>query len=130
MASLANIVVASHATQPDVVAALSRLQATLAADQRFGVGRIDHLAGGQVALLSVPVRGDPSSPPAIAAVRQLRGETIPATFAGTGAKVLVGGQTSENIDYFDSVTGPTPYTIAFVLLLTFVLLTIAFRSVV
>ena len=129
-ASPAKIVVASHATQPDVVAALKRLQTTLAADQRFGAGSIDHLAGGQVALLSVPVRGDPSSPPAIAAVRQLRGETVPATFAGTGAKVLVGGQTSENIDYFDSVTGPTPYVIAFVLGFTFVVLTIVFRSLV
>jgi putative drug exporter of the RND superfamily len=129
-ASPANIVVASHATQPNVSAALNRLQATLAADQRFGTGTINNLAGGQVALLSVPVRGDPSSRPAIAAVRDLRGSIIPATFAGTGADVLVGGRTSENIDYFDSVTGPAPYVIAFVLAFTFVVLTIVFRSLV
>ena len=44
--------------------------------------------------------------------------------------MLVGGTSSENVDYFDSVIGPAPYVIAFVLLLTFVLLTIVFRSVV
>jgi RND superfamily putative drug exporter len=129
-ASPANIVVASHATQPNVTAALNRLQARLAGDQRFGAGTIDHLAAGQVALLAVPVRGDPSSPPAIAAVRQLRTEIIPATFAGTGAEVLVGGQTSESIDYFDSITGPAPWVIVFVLAFTFIVLTVVFRSLV
>ena len=44
--------------------------------------------------------------------------------------MLVGGTSSENIDYFDSVIDPAPYVIAFVLLLTFVLLTVVFRSVV
>ena len=51
-------------------------------------------------------------------------------FAETNAEVLVGGTSSENIDYFDSVIGPAPYVIAFVLLLTFVLLTVVFRSIV
>ncbi|MGH3132130.1 MAG: MMPL family transporter [Gaiellaceae bacterium] len=43
---------------------------------------------------------------------------------------LVGGTTSENIDYFDSVIDPAPFVIAFVLGLTFLLLTVVFRSVV
>jgi RND superfamily putative drug exporter len=55
---------------------------------------------------------------------------IPQVFAGTGARVLVGGRTAENVDYADSVTNPTPYVFAFVLGLTLVLLTIAFRSIV
>ena len=44
--------------------------------------------------------------------------------------MLVGGLTAENIDYFDSVIDPAPIVIAFVLGLTFVLLTIVFRSLV
>ena len=44
--------------------------------------------------------------------------------------MLVAGTTSENIDYFDSVIDPAPIVFAFVLLLTFVLLTVVFRSVV
>jgi RND superfamily putative drug exporter len=42
----------------------------------------------------------------------------------------VGGTTSEQIDYFDSVVDPTALVLAFVLGLTFILLTIVFRSVV
>jgi RND superfamily putative drug exporter len=38
--------------------------------------------------------------------------------------------TAENVDYFDAVTNPTPYVLLFVLGLSFILLTIAFRSIV
>ncbi len=54
----------------------------------------------------------------------------PAAFAGTGARVFVGGKTAENADYFDAVTNPTPYVLAFVLGLSFIVLTVAFRSLV
>ena len=63
-------------------------------------------------------------------MRELRTEIADETFAGTDAEVLVGGTTSENIDYFDSVIDPAPWVIALVLLLTFVFLTVVFRSVV
>jgi RND superfamily putative drug exporter len=123
-------VVVSDASEEDVQVALRRLRATLAADPRFGDGEITRAASGDVALLSVPIRGDASAKPATDAVRELRDEIVPRTFASSDAEVLVGGTSSENIDYFDSVIGPAPYVIAFVLLLTFVLLTVVFRSVV
>jgi uncharacterized membrane protein YdfJ with MMPL/SSD domain len=123
-------IVVSNAAGADVQAALGRLRTTLAADPRFGDGRIERSTDGDVALLSVPVAGDASSTQATDAVRELRSEVVPQAFAGTDAEVLVGGTSSENIDYFDSVIGPAPYVIALVLLLTFVLLTIVFRSVV
>jgi RND superfamily putative drug exporter len=123
-------VVVSDASEEDVQVALRRLRATLAADPRFGGGEITRAASGDVALLSVPIRGDASAKPATDAVRELRDEIVPRTFASSDAEVLVGGTSSENIDYFDSVIGPAPYVIAFVLLLTFVLLTVVFRSVV
>jgi len=78
----------------------------------------------------VPVRGDPTGDEGMAAVRDLREHLAPDAFAGTPADPLVGGTTSENIDYVDSVTDPAPLVIAFVLGLTFVLLTVAFRSIV
>ncbi len=129
-ASPAEIVVADGASRPDAQQALGRLRTRLSGDPRFGQGATERSPDGRVAVLSVPVRGDPSSGPAVAAVRQLRSAIVPAAFANTGAQVLVGGRTSENIDYFDSVTGPAPYVIAFVLALTFVLLTVVFRSLV
>ena len=76
------------------------------------------------------VNGDPSGDEAVGAVRELRSDIIPRLFTGTDAEVLVGGTTSEQIDYFDSVVDPTPLVLAFVLGLTFILLTIVFRSIV
>ena len=110
--------------------ALAELRTSLAADPRFGSGELERSADGQVAVLSVPVAGDPSASEATNAVRELRSEIVPEAFQGTDAEALVGGQSSEDIDYFDSVIDPAPYVIAFVLLLTFVLLTVVFRSIV
>jgi putative drug exporter of the RND superfamily len=124
------VVVAKGARQPAAEQALARLRAKLAVDPRFGLGTIERSPNGAVAMLSVPVRGDPSGDAAVAAVRHLRSTTVPVTFEDTQADVLVGGTTSENIDYFDSVIGPAPWVIAFVLGLTLVFLTVVFRSVV
>jgi putative drug exporter of the RND superfamily len=124
------IVVADAAELPAARTALDRLQTTLAADQRFGTGHVDRAADGTVAVLSVPVRGDPSGDNAVSAVRDLRSRIVPAAFDKVDARVLVGGTTSENIDYFDSVIGPAPWVIALVLALTLVFLTVVFRSVV
>jgi RND superfamily putative drug exporter len=123
-------IVVTRASDPGVPAALAKLQSGLAADPRFGEAETERSTDGRVALLFVPVAGDPSSTYATDAVRELRGELIPEAFAGTNAEVLVGGHSAEDIDYFDSVIDPAPFVIVLVLLLTFVLLTIVFRSVV
>jgi RND superfamily putative drug exporter len=123
-------IVVSNASSPGTEQALEALQTGLSADPRFGEGEIRRSADGAVAVLSVPVQGDPTDETAVAAVRELRSDVVPDAFAGMGAEALVGGTTSENIDYFSSVIDPAPYVIGLVLLLTFVLLTLVFRSVV
>jgi RND superfamily putative drug exporter len=123
-------IVVTHASGADVEAALRELQSTLAADPRFGQGQLERSADGETALLTVQVAGDPSTSKATDAVRDLRDEILPQALAGTDAQALVGGTSAENIDYFDSVIDPAPAVIAFVLLLTFILLTVVFRSVV
>jgi uncharacterized membrane protein YdfJ with MMPL/SSD domain len=124
------IIVAKGATNPAAERALARLERRLASDPRFGPGEMERSPKGAVAVLSVPVRGDPAGDAAVAAVRHLRSTIVPAAFANTDAQLYVGGTTSENIDYFDSVIGPAPWVIAFVLGLTLVFLTVVFRSVV
>jgi RND superfamily putative drug exporter len=121
-----NIVV-NGAGSAEVDRALGELQRRLARDPRFGPGTIR--SAGDVAHLAVPVAGDPSGDQAVGAVRDLRDEIVPEAFAGTEADPLVGGTTSENVDYFDAVTDPAPLVFAFVLALSLVLLTIAFRSI-
>jgi RND superfamily putative drug exporter len=113
-----------------VASDLVRLQARLARDPRFGPGSIVDSTVARVGLLSVPVRGDPASSRATGAVRDLRSRLLPAAFAGTGARTLVGGNSAENADYYDAVTRPTPAVLALVLGLSFLVLLIAFRSIV
>ena len=113
-------------TPLDMIALKSDLDADL-----FGRGTIQTASGPpRIVLLTVPLRGDPVGKDAVAAVRELRSDLIPAAFRDSGARVYVGGTTAENVDYFDAVTNPTPYVLLFVLGLSFILLTIAFRSVV
>ena len=118
-------IVAADAT-PETRQRLEQLREELQSDARFGGGRVR--TGMDISELSVAVRGDEVSDEAVAAVRDLRTRIAPEAFAGTDVAVYVGGTTSENIDYFDAVTDPAPYVFAFVLGLTFVLLTVAFRS--
>jgi uncharacterized membrane protein YdfJ with MMPL/SSD domain len=106
------------------------LEARLGADPRFGPGRVQVSADRRTVWLSVALRGDSVSSEAVAAVRDLRAHVLPAALSGTGADVFVGGNTAENADYFDAVTNPTPAVLAFVLVLTLVILTVAFRSIV
>jgi RND superfamily putative drug exporter len=109
---------------------LDELNRRLAAGTSFGRGTIQTSASGDDSVLVAPVRGDPVGGAAVRAVRDLRARVIPAVFGGSGAQVYVGGTTAENVDYFDAATSPTPYVLLFVLGLSFVLLTVAFRSIV
>ena len=108
---------------------LVRLDKQLASEGKFGPGKIQTSSRENTALLTSPLGGDASSGPAVSAVRDLRARVIPAVFAGSRAKVYVGGTTAENVDYYDAVTNPTPYVLLFVLGLSFILLTVAFRSI-
>jgi RND superfamily putative drug exporter len=80
-----------------------------------------------VTLLSFSVAGDTTGPRATEAVRRLRSEIVPPA---TRAQVLVGGDTAAEVDYQNVMREYIPFVFAFVLGLTFVLLTLVFRSVV
>jgi putative drug exporter of the RND superfamily len=109
---------------------LVQLNHRLVHEGNFGVGAIQTSSRNHVALLTSPVRGDVVGGSAVSAVRDLRKNVIPSMFGASGAQIYVGGITAENVDYFDAVTKPTPYVLLFVLGLSFVLLTVAFRSIV
>ncbi len=130
LTSPAQIVVDGDVRSPAVTAAIAKLQADLKANRAFGPSTLTTNQAGDLALVSVPVNGDPSSQAATAAVRHLRTVTIPAAFAGVNANVTAGGETAGGIDFFDLTQFYTPFAIAFVLGLSFLLLMVVFRSVV
>lgn len=64
------------------------------------------------------------------AVKRLRNQYIPEAFAGTEADVVVAGSTAMNVDFADLADRFTPIIFGIVLGLSFILLTIVFRSLV
>jgi putative drug exporter of the RND superfamily len=126
----ARVVIDGQVTSPQVRAAIGRLRGDLDGRSRFGPATFEVNKTGDLAVLSVPVGADPESAQAYAAVRQLRQELVPAAFSGVDAQVLVTGDTAENLDYFAVIGRWLPLVLAFVLGLSFVLLVLAFRSVV
>jgi uncharacterized membrane protein YdfJ with MMPL/SSD domain len=124
------IAVDGNADSPQVRAAVGRLEEQLAARRIFGEPTEETSPNGDLVLVTVPVAGDAVSTEAVEAVRDLREEVIPQAFAGSGAEAFVGGDTAEDIDYYDVMNTWLPIVIVFVLGLSFVLLTIAFRSIV
>jgi RND superfamily putative drug exporter len=116
---------------PQDEAGIARLRGVLAGDDSFGQPAPRQLSpDGAATLLRVPVSADPLSDQAVDAVKRLRSEYVPEAFGPLASRVLVGGVTSENIDYFAVMRRWLPIVLAFVLGLSLVLLTVAFRSVV
>ena len=118
------------AAAPAVEDGIARLRARLATEELFGRPGVERNQAGDLTLLTVPVRGDPLDQDAVDAVRELRSEDIPDAFPDAGVQVFVAGDTAESIDESDTMNGWLPVVFTFVLSLSFVLLTIAFRSLV
>jgi putative drug exporter of the RND superfamily len=126
----AKVVVHGQVRSPEVQAAIERLRQGLDGRNPFGPATLQDNDAGDLAVLAVPVGADAESAEAVGAVRQLREELIPAAFAGVDAQVLVAGDTAENLDYFAVIGFWLPLVFVFVLGLSFVLLVLAFRTVV
>lgn len=124
------VVVDGDAHSPAVRAAVGRLQELLAGDGGFGPSTVQTNAAGDLTVISVPTAGDPSGEAAVQGVARIRQRYAPQALAGVPAEVLVTGQPAFNKDFFDLTDSSTPVVFAFVLGLSFVLLTVVFRSVV
>jgi RND superfamily putative drug exporter len=126
----ATVVVDGPVRTSPVRRAVRRLQARIARDHEFGAQRWRVNSDGTLGLLEVQVAGDAVGDPALAAVQRLRHDSIPTAFQGVDARALVAGKTAENLDYFAVIDHWLPIVIVFVLGLSFLLLTVAFRSIV
>jgi uncharacterized membrane protein YdfJ with MMPL/SSD domain len=124
------IAIAGDIRGPAVEGALARLEQEFVRRPIFGDPVVEANEAGTVARITVPISGNPDGERAIKAVRELRREAVPHAFAGVDAEVYVGGDTAEELDYHETVNFWLPLVLVFVLGLSFVLLTIAFRSIV
>jgi putative drug exporter of the RND superfamily len=122
------VVDARDAPTPDEE--LASLLGRLEQDPEFAAESATIEEGGDLVIASVPLNAEGSTEEASAAVDRIRAEYVPQAFGDASDRVLVGGLPAENRDYFALIGTWLPIVIAFVLALTFVLLTLAFRSIV
>jgi RND superfamily putative drug exporter len=121
------------AESPEVAAATERLVSRLERDPE--VARVDggvdpqHLsADGRYVKLDVLGESEYGAPESLAFVDRLRGDIIPGSGFPQGVEVLAGGGPPSGVDFLDLAYGAFPWLILGVLLLTYVLLLRAFRS--
>jgi putative drug exporter of the RND superfamily len=85
---------------------------------------------GDTAVFTVTPTTPPSANATEDVVRTLRSPVIPGALKGTPLAAYVGGQTAGYIDLGDRISERLPLVIATVIVLSFLLLLIAFRSIV
>ncbi len=129
---LAPVEIVIDAPRTDAVEeGIERLVVALTDDPVFGPAEpVQWNSAGDLALLRIPLTTDATSLQSVDAVASLRDDLIPAAFAGTPGEVLVAGAPAENADFEAVVNRYTPIVFAFVLGLSFLLLLVAFRSLI
>jgi len=125
-------VVVTHADEQPTKDAIGRLGPAIAAIPGIG-GPADVVmaADGKTASVNFKMPGDPNDQRNQDIVRQVRSSVIPTTFAGApGARALVTGDAAYTLDVANFYLKGMPQVVAFVLTLSFLLLLVAFRSIV
>ncbi|MGH2678651.1 MAG: MMPL family transporter [Actinomycetota bacterium] len=128
----ARIMITGDVQSPETQAAIGELQEAIAQDEAFAP-RTEVLPSQDGTAIEVDAffRGDPSNEAAFQGIRDLRSEHVPAAFGDVdGVEILVGGNTAFFADFLDIADRYQPIVIAFVLALSFILLTVVFRSIV
>jgi RND superfamily putative drug exporter len=114
-------------TSPADAAAFARLAGALKAEP--GIAAVSPAVPGHGAsLISVTPTTSPEAAATSQLISALRGSVIPAAEHGTTLRVYVGGETATNIDFATVIGGKLPIFIAVIIGLSFLLLVLAFRS--
>ncbi|HET8523874.1 MAG TPA: MMPL family transporter, partial [Thermomicrobiales bacterium] len=116
---------------PAVAQGVNTLKAKLADDPLYGAASVTGTQdNGGLTVVKVPMGVDPNSEQAFDQIKHLRNDVVPAAFGSDANHVYVTGQTAFTVDFNDALGIYTPYVFAFVLGLSFLLLMMAFRSIV
>jgi putative drug exporter of the RND superfamily len=91
--------------------------------------RVTVYRSANVAQIDVPLAGNGTDAASVHALNTLRTQVVPQTLGGlSGAKVAVGGQLAFGVDFNDQLHHSILPVFAFVLVVTFLLMLVAFRS--
>jgi putative drug exporter of the RND superfamily len=128
----ARIVITGQVGGSEAQAGIADLQTSVAGMEAFAPEtQVIPSADGTAVEVDAYFRGDPSTEEAFQAIRDLRSDVVPSAFGDVeGVEVLVGGNTAFFTDFLDVADRYQWIVLAFVLGLSFVLLTVVFRSIV
>jgi RND superfamily putative drug exporter len=123
------LIASEFSSAEEAKAVLPRLQKAIAgAEDVTGVGEPSLDKKGTTAVFTVISSSPPWEDETVELVENLRGEAIPAALEGTKARSYVGGQTAGYIDLATKIADKLPLMIAIVVGLSFIVLLVAFRS--
>ncbi len=129
----ANVVVkAANVKAPEVQQAIDRLEAKALANGKMHEPiTVDVNKAGTVANVTIPIDGTGTDAASVAALRELRTQIIPATVGALpNAETGVTGISAEWKDSTDKMKATLPLVAGFVLVFAFLLMLVAFRSLV
>ena len=123
------LVLANLGSEPDGV--IERLRTGLSdTDGIAAVSPARINATGDTGLITVIPSTGPQAPETADLTRVVRESVIPTAVEGSGATAFVGGRTATNIDLNESLVDRLPFLIGGVVVMSILLLLVAFRSLV
>jgi putative drug exporter of the RND superfamily len=121
-------------TEREIQAAVKRLEAGLRADPEVAAVELEGPLAvdetGRYLNIGVTGKSEYGAPPALDFVDRLRGDIVPDARFPRGVEVVAGGGPPSGVDFLDLTYGAFPWLVLGVLVLTYILLLRAFRSVV
>jgi RND superfamily putative drug exporter len=124
------IVVDGDAASKQTTQAVERLQAAMESDGHFGPAQVTVNEAGDLTLITTTLAGDPAGEATQSVVKHLRSDIVPQATGEMAAQVYVTGTTAGVVDYLGFFDTWMPVALTVVLSLSFVLLLVAFRSIV
>ena len=128
----AQIAIKGDVASPQMQRAITELQRrALASGQMKGPINVDVNSAKTVARIDIPLVGKGTDAASNNALRTLRNDIVPATVGKVAdAEYAVGGMTAASLDQNTLLKNKVPLVFGFVLVFAFVLLLVAFRSIV
>jgi len=122
--------VEGNAADAGTGANVERMVSSFEQDDRFGDVTTTVSDDGLLTRIDAVTRADPYSGDAEAIVNQIRSDIVPDVFGQQADSVYVTGETAFSVDFNSVLVDNLPSVLAFVLGLSFLLLMLAFRSIV
>lgn len=128
--SPATLVVDGEINTPETQQAVAAFRQAILNRSEFGPSLAVPSADGAIVAIRFPINADATSQKSEELIHELRNEIVPTTFTDAPVDTYLGGESAGNYDFIQLARDNTVRVFVFVFGLSFLLLLVAFRSVV